>query len=103
MLKNNKNYVIMNEGYYICTRDDDGKGDSGPMLISIDPVTNEAVGKNGEIRIGCLVKCGSMLARSYTAQDWWLTSKVIQILKVNKDRTEVKFRTLNSTYTVRSL
>lgn len=77
----------------------DGAGDSGPVLISRDPENDfKRKGEFGEIHVGCRIECGSITARSYSAQDYWLTSLVTEILSVNEDRTEVIFKTGNSKY-----
>ena len=45
----------------------------GPMLESINPETLETT--SGVIKVGCRIRCGSIYARTYASQDWWLTSK----------------------------
>ena len=49
-----------------------------------------------EPTIGCSLKVGSVTARTYAAQDYWLTTPVVEILSKSDD--EVLFRTENSTY-----
>lgn len=93
--------VKLNGGKYNLRRDSDGIGDSGTMLNCID-VNNGMVEAQGEIRVGYCVQCGSHYARSYSQQDWWMTTPVTEILFVNEDKTEVKFKTRNSYYTVRA-
>lgn len=81
----------------------DHAGDSGPVLISRDPENDfKRKGEFGEIHVGCRIECGSITARSYSAQDFWLTSIVTEIVSVNEDHTEVIFKTGNSTYRAES-
>lgn len=96
--------VEMAPGKYALKRDSDGVGDSGPSLVSIgwDEKTDKAVYNRNEIVVGCLVECGSITARSYSAQDYWRTSVVTEILSVNEDKSEVKFKTRNSVYTCKA-
>lgn len=79
------------------SRVSDGAGDSGPFLVPVDPETSKD-GANGVIKVGHCVKCGSIIARSYSEQDWWRTSPVTKIISVNDDKTEVRFKTGNSEY-----
>jgi hypothetical protein len=46
--------------------------------------------------IGCSIKVGSLVARSYSDRDWWLTTEILEIIEETEDR--VKFRTKNSIY-----
>jgi len=46
--------------------------------------------------VGCSMLVGSVTARSYSDQDWWLTTEVLEILEETEDK--VRFRTLNSIY-----
>lgn len=47
--------------------------------------------------VGCSMLVGSVTARSYSDQDYWLTTRVSEILEESED--EVKFKTENgSTY-----
>ena len=46
--------------------------------------------------IGCSMLVGSISARSYSAQDYWLTTEIIEIIEDDEER--VKFRTKNSMY-----
>jgi hypothetical protein len=56
--------------------------------------------------IGCSILVGSVTARSYSAQDYWLTTVVTEILEEEKDEEgkylRVKFKTENSIYELRS-
>jgi hypothetical protein len=47
------------------------------------------------------MRVGSGIARSYSAQDWWQTTVITEILedKINEDGTEyVRFKTGSSIY-----
>jgi hypothetical protein len=46
--------------------------------------------------IGCSILVGSVTARSYSNQDYWLTTPVTKILK--KTKKYIMFETENSTY-----
>jgi len=95
------------------TRKRDGAGDSGSMLQSIklcrdkdgnieydeDDIPKVDI-ENNCIRIGCAVKCGSFYARSYEAQDWWMTTPVTEFVKHGEDFVE--FKTGNSYYTLKA-
>ena len=56
--------------------------------------------------IGCSMLVGSVTARSYSAQDYWLTTKVTEILEEEKDEAgfykRIKFKTENSVYELRN-
>jgi hypothetical protein len=56
--------------------------------------------------IGCSILVGSVTARSYSAQDYWLTTVVTEILEEEKNEEgkylRVKFKTENSIYELRS-
>jgi hypothetical protein len=52
--------------------------------------------------VGCSLLVGSVTARSYSAQDYWLTTVVTEILEEKRDEEGhlefVKFKTKNSDY-----
>jgi hypothetical protein len=56
--------------------------------------------------VGCSLLVGSVTARSYSSQDYWLTTKVTEIIEEKKDEQGflefVKFKTENSLYEIRS-
>ena len=56
--------------------------------------------------VGCSMLVGSITARSYSPQDYWLTTKVTEILEEEKDSdgsfTRIKFKTENSVYEIRA-
>jgi len=49
-----------------------------------------------EPMVGCSLLVGSVTARTYSYQDYWLTTEVTKIIKKTKKYT--LFKTLNSTY-----
>lgn len=101
--------ISLGQGSYSLHRERDGAGDSGTIFKSLRwPEGKEActlneltqVGEIGEIHLGCAIYCGSVYARSYSQQDWWLTTPVTEFLDVKDDgvNIEVRFRTENSIY-----
>lgn len=54
--------------------------------------------------IGCSILVGSITARTYSAQDYWLTTKVTEILEEKKTEEGlyeyVRFKTENSIYEI---
>ena len=93
---------------YWMYRTRDGMGDSGTMSMALVPSYDEN-GKvvdvqyinNARPQIGYVMRVGSVYARSYSAQDWWQTTVITEILEdtVNEDGSEyVKFKTGNSIY-----
>ena len=76
----------------------DGKGDSGPRSQAIswnDNGTFKEVVDN-KPTIGCSLLVGSLSARTYAEQDYWLTTPVTEIIEERDDY--VKFKTGNSIY-----
>lgn len=55
--------------------------------------------------VGCSVLVGSVTARTYSSQDYWLTTVVTEILEDRRDkdgRVElIRFKTENSVYELR--
>jgi hypothetical protein len=76
----------------------DSAGDSGARCEAIrwneDGTFKEVVGSRPVI--GCSMLVGSITARSYSDKDYWLTTKVTEILEEREDY--VKFKTGNSIY-----
>ena len=74
--------------------------DGGAMCDAIawneDRTFKEVVGHRPTI--GCSLMVGSVTARSYSNQDYWLTTPVTKILEETEDY--VLFETKNSTYKV---
>lgn len=82
----------------------DGAGDSGTRVEAIawnDDGTFKEVVDNKPV-IGCSILVGSVTARSYSNQDYWLTTPVTEIIKEEKDGDgklkRVEFKTGNSEY-----
>jgi hypothetical protein len=86
----------------------DGCGDSGGMSMALVPSYDEN-GKvvdvqyvnNARPQVGYVMRVGSGIARTFSAQDWWQTTVITEILedKINEDGSEyVKFKTGNSIY-----
>lgn len=77
----------------------DGAGDSGPMFTinRRNPETGEYEYKNQTPpRVGWAVQCGSPYGRTYSAQDYWQTTYVTEILE-ETDKGG-RFKTGNSEY-----
>ena len=81
---------------------EDGAGDSGSYFTQfklVDGVIEEL--KDEEFpQVGCAVRVGSYHARTYSAQDYWTTTPITEILERKDDGDEVTiiFKTGNSTY-----
>lgn len=82
----------------ILKRLSDGKGDSGARTEALKYNKNskklEVVGNKPTL--GCSLLVGSVTARSYSNQDYWLTTEITEILEETDNY--VKFKTLNSIY-----
>jgi len=80
----------------------DSIGDSGPRSEAIawneDRTLKEIVSHRPTI--GCSMLVGSLTGRSYSRNDWWLTTPVLEILEeiTNDDVDYVLFKTENSDY-----
>lgn len=93
---------------YSLRRTRDGAGDSGQMSQAIFPVFDQDTGKivdkeileNARPQVGAVMVVGSPFARSYSAQDYWQTTLITEILEErSEDGTEyVRFKTGNSEY-----
>ncbi len=88
---------------YSLVRSGDGAGDSGLMSESIEWKEDgqHIITDNSRPILGQSMRVGSFLARTYSAQDWWLTTPVSEILEDNGN--EVIFKTGNSVYTWKNL
>ena len=79
-------------------RTHDGAGDGGARVEAIrwneDGTFKEIAGHRPIV--GCSLLVGSVTARSYSNQDYWLTTKVTEILEEREDY--VRFKTGNSEY-----
>jgi len=81
----------------------DGRGDEGASVLAIrqNPETGKLESKQTAMPIiGWALQVGSVTARSYSNQDWWMTTPVTEILeaKPEGDLMYVKFKTGNSIY-----
>jgi hypothetical protein len=76
----------------------DGEGESGARCEAIswneDGTFKEVVGHRPVV--GCSMLVGSVTARSYSDRDYWLTTKVTEIIEEREDY--VRFKTGNSEY-----
>jgi hypothetical protein len=79
-------------------RTSDGAGDSGSTCQAIswneDGTFKEVV--SNRPTVGCSFLVGAATARTYSSQDYWLTTVVTEILEEREDY--VKFKTGNSEY-----
>lgn len=83
---------------YFLNRVSDNAGDSGPMsdgyyLDSQDQIKHESPARP---RVGLFMRVGTPIARTFPGQDWWQTTKILEILEDSGDT--VRFRTENSEY-----
>lgn len=83
-------------------RKSDGAGDSGANSQAIQWKEDGTFDKVVSDRptIGCSMLVGSVTARSYSRQDYWLTTPVTEILEEKEDDNGlyVMFKTGNSIY-----
>jgi hypothetical protein len=84
---------------YSLQRERDGAGDSGHMSLAIykDDKGTIQMEENARPRVGVSMRVGSHYARSYSAQDWWQTTYIQEIISETPD--QVVFKTGNSVYT----
>jgi hypothetical protein len=94
---------------YSLRRTRDGAGDSGQMSLAQIPTFDQDTGKivdveevqNARPQVGAAMVVGSPYGRTHSAQDWWQTTLITEILeeRTEKDGTEyVRFKTTNSIY-----
>ena len=93
---------------YSLRRTRDGAGDSGMMSQLIIPTFDMDTGKivskeikeNARPEVGGAMVVGSPFARSFSAQDWWQTTIITEILEERKteEGEYVRFKTGNSEY-----
>lgn len=81
-----------------------GRGDAGPMSQALVPtfedgkMTKLDTEDNARPRLGVAMRVGTFFSRSYSAQDWWQTTLIAEI--VSDEPEKVVFRTRSgSTYT----
>jgi hypothetical protein len=88
---------------YSLRRTRDGAGDSGTMSTALfydEGGNNILTEDNAEPRVGVAMRVGSIMARSYSSQDWWQTTLITEILETREtpDGKYVRFKTGNSEY-----
>lgn len=86
---------------YSLYREDGRVGDSGPMCEILDSESYKPIEGEHYPRIGCGVRVGSYMARTYAGQDWWCTTPVTEIIEESVDAEgyrSMKFKTRNSIY-----
>jgi len=87
---------------YHLKRVGDGAGDSGLMSKAIQWKLDGTEGKIVSVSptIGCSMLVGGLIARTYSPQDYWLTTTVKEILAEFKTESShyVRFKTENSEY-----
>ena len=80
----------------------DGAGDSGGSshALGFNEDNTKVESKGFSPVVGCWMKVGSVTARSYSRQDWWMTTPITEIIEEikNEDVFYVKFKTGNSVY-----
>ena len=83
-------------------RESDGAGDSGARSQAIQWKENGTFDRVVSDRpvVGCSMLVGSVTARSYSTQDYWLTTPVTEILEEKEEDGQlyVRFKTGNSVY-----
>jgi hypothetical protein len=86
----------------ILRRVSDGKGDQGS---NVEAIRFNEEGKvehkqTNKPLVGWALRVGSVTARSYSNQDWWMTTVVTEILeeKESEEGLYIKFKTGNSLY-----
>lgn len=98
MLFNNKGCIFDKKIMARLVRTRDGAGDSGARVEAIawnEDGTFKEVVDNKPV-VGCSLLVGSVTARSYSGQDYWLTTTVTEILEEREGYC--KFKTGNSEY-----
>ena len=91
---------------YSLIRERDGVGDSGLMCEILDAESYKPIPNETYPRVGCGVRVGSHYGRTYSAQDWWQTTPITEIIEETVDRDGyriMKFKTRNSVYVWREL
>jgi hypothetical protein len=83
-------------------RTSDSAGDSGAVSEAIewneDRTFKQVVSHRP--KVGCSLRVGAATARSYSNQDWWLTTTITEIVEeIETEETHyVRFKTKNSEY-----
>jgi len=80
----------------------DQAGDSGARVEAIKWKKDGTLDKivANEPTVGCSLLVGSVTARTYSGQDYWLTTEITEILEdtKKKDGRYIRFKTGNSEY-----
>lgn len=83
-------------------RESDGEGEIGGRSEAIQWNEDGTFDKilSNRPTVGCSMLVGSVTARSYSDRDWWLTTKVTEILEEKEEDgvLYVRFKTENSIY-----
>lgn len=95
-----RNRVKLRGNRFAIKRTSDGFGSSG--YITCHTLDNVMVGKHGEIRVGCRIRCGGLTASTF-GNDGILTSMVKTIVDVAKDKSSAVVETENSVYNIRRI
>lgn len=79
------------------------KGDSGNMSMALwQDETGEIHTENSaKPRVGVAMRVGSIYARSFSHQDWWQTTLIVDIVEEwtdDENNINIIFNTKNSTY-----
>lgn len=94
MIKELINRVDFKPSRYLLRREGDGAGDSGLMLLSINPKTAEEI--PNAVVVGACCRVGSPFGRTYEAYDFWTTTPVTELWQIGID--VYGFKTQNSEY-----
>ena len=80
----------------------DGRGDEGSEVqaVRLNEGGKVEIQKTDRPIVGWALKVGSPIARTYSWQDYWMTTPVTEIVELveNKEGLYVKFKTGNSLY-----
>jgi hypothetical protein len=86
--------------YRLFEKNNPRKGDSGGFYVLLRMGEDGKIEQRSDIRptVGWAVRVGSLSARSYSFQDYWTTTPIVEVLSDSPD--EVVFKTRSgSTYT----
>ena len=80
----------------------DGAGDSGSLsqAIQLNNEEKRVTVLGSRPLVGCIMKVGSLTARSFSNKDFWMTTPITEILEEIKTKNTdyVRFKTGNSEY-----
>jgi hypothetical protein len=69
------------------------RGDSGSMSLQVWVENGQYKVEPGRPVVGRAIRVGSLGGRSFSAQDWWQTSRVVEIIE--ESETYVRFKTVS--------